>query len=106
MSPGTTADSLVAFRVEAPAAAEDAVVAALWDHRTTGAHVQPGPPGQVVLVAYFTERHGLAAELQAALGDCGVTALAPVPVPDVDWVARFRETFRPFRVGRFQIVPA
>ena len=26
-------------------------------------------------------------------------------MPEVDWVARFREGFRPFRVGRFEIVP-
>jgi ribosomal protein L11 methyltransferase len=106
MSPGTTADTLVAFRVEARAAAEDGVVAALWDQGTTGVHVQAGPPGVVVLVAYFPERPGLEADLRAALGRCGVTALATAPVPDVDWVARFRESFRPFRVGGFQVVPA
>jgi ribosomal protein L11 methyltransferase len=27
-------------------------------------------------------------------------------VPEVDWVARFREGFRSFRVGRFHVVPA
>jgi ribosomal protein L11 methyltransferase len=29
----------------------------------------------------------------------------PSDVPDVDWVARFRETFRPFRAGRFLVTP-
>jgi ribosomal protein L11 methyltransferase len=32
--------------------------------------------------------------------------MTPAPVPDVDWVARFREGFRSFRVGRFHVVPA
>jgi ribosomal protein L11 methyltransferase len=40
-----------------------------------------------------------------------VAALLPearvdeVPVPEVDWVARFRENFRGFDVGRFRIAP-
>jgi ribosomal protein L11 methyltransferase len=29
-----------------------------------------------------------------------------VPVPDVDWVARFRDGFRALRSGRFLIAPA
>ena len=38
MSPGATTDTLVAFRMEAPAAAEDGVVTALWERGTTGVH--------------------------------------------------------------------
>jgi ribosomal protein L11 methyltransferase len=106
MSPGTTDVPLVAFRVEAGADDEDAVVAALWDEGTTGVEVQPGPPGTVVLVAYFPERPGLAADLRSGLPAHGATGIAPASIPDVDWVARFREGFRPFRVGRFHIVPA
>jgi ribosomal protein L11 methyltransferase len=30
----------------------------------------------------------------------------PAEIAVVDWVARFREGFRPFRAGRFRIVPA
>ena len=98
--------ALVAFRLEAPAAAEEAVVTALWERGTSGVHVQPGPPGTVVLVAYFPERPGLAADLRSSLPACGVTHLEPASIPDVDWVARFREGFRAFTVGGFQIVPA
>jgi ribosomal protein L11 methyltransferase len=96
----------VAFRLEAPAAAEEDVVAVLWERGTSGVHVQAGPPGSVVLVAYFTDQPSLAADLQGALSACGVTSFAPVPIPDVDWVAHFREGFRPFDAGGFTIVPA
>ena len=97
---------LVAFRVEAPAAVEDTVIAALWENGTTGLHVQPSAPEVIVLAAYFPDRHGLEADLRASLSPCGVTVLERTPVPDVDWVARFRESFGAFRVGRFHVVPA
>src|SRR5439155_3997852 len=106
MSPGATTDTLVAFRMEAPAAAEDGVVTALWERGTTGVHVQPGSPGTVVLVAYFPDTPGLAAGLRSTLSACGVTHLEPAAIPDVDWVTRFREGFRAFDVGGFHIVPA
>jgi ribosomal protein L11 methyltransferase len=106
MSPGTTDVPLVAFRVEAGADDEDAVVAALWDQGTTGVEVQPGARGTVVLLAYFPERPGLAADLRSGLPAHGATGVAPASIPDVDWVARFREGFRSFRAGRFHIVPA
>jgi ribosomal protein L11 methyltransferase len=32
--------------------------------------------------------------------------IAPAAVPEVDWVARVREGFRPFSAGPFRIVPA
>jgi ribosomal protein L11 methyltransferase len=106
MSPGTTDASLVAFRMDARADDEDALVTALWEQGTTGVEVQPGAPGAVVLVAYFPRRPGLAADLRSGLHAHGATGIAPASIPDVDWVARFREGFRPFRVGRFHIVPA
>jgi ribosomal protein L11 methyltransferase len=105
-SPGTTAAPLAAFRLEVQDDGEDAAVAALWERGTTGVHVQPGPSGKVVLVAYFLERPGLEADLRAGLGERGAVGLERIPVPDVDWVARFREGFRPFRVGGFHVLPA
>ena len=45
MSPGTTDAPLVAFRMEARADDEDALVTALWEQGTTGVEVQPGAPG-------------------------------------------------------------
>jgi ribosomal protein L11 methyltransferase len=91
--------------VEAPAAAEDGVVAALWDLGTAGVHVQPALPGSVVLVAYFPDRPGLGTDLVSSLSALGVTGVQPAAIPDVDWVARFREGFRAFRAGGFHIVP-
>jgi ribosomal protein L11 methyltransferase len=91
--------------VEAPAAAEEAVVAALWELGTSGVHVQTGPPARVVLVAYFPGRPGLAADLGSSLSLLGVTDVQPADIPAVDWVARFREGFRAFHAGGFTIVP-
>jgi ribosomal protein L11 methyltransferase len=106
MNPGAPASTLVAFRFEAPAAAEEAVVTALWECGTTGIHVQAGPPGEVALVAYFINYPTLEADLQRVLAACGVTRFEPAPIPDVDWVARFREGFRAFTVGGFMLAPA
>jgi ribosomal protein L11 methyltransferase len=98
--------ALVAFRMEAAATAEEDVVTALWELGTTGIHVQPGPPGAVLLVAYFRDGPGLADTLRSGLAAHGVREVEPAPIPDVDWVARFREGFRSFAVGGFHIVPA
>jgi ribosomal protein L11 methyltransferase len=106
MSPGTTPDTLAAFRVEAPAAAEEALVTALWERGTSGVHVQGGPGETVILLAYFAVRPGLAAELGSCLRAQGATRVEPAAVPDVDWVARFREGFKAFAAGGFRIVPA
>jgi ribosomal protein L11 methyltransferase len=90
-----------AFRVRVPAADEDSAVAALWEAGTAGIEIRPATGGLVELLSYFPETVPAAA-LSAALPDA---AIEPTAVPDVDWVARFREGFRPFRVGRFLIAP-
>jgi ribosomal protein L11 methyltransferase len=85
--------------VEAPR--EDEAAAALWDSGTCGVEVRPASAGLVELVVYF-EHDPDRPELERALPGARV---ASAPVPEVDWVARFREGFRPFRVGRFLIAP-
>jgi ribosomal protein L11 methyltransferase len=92
--------------MEAAAAAEEDVVTALWECSTSGVQVQPGPGGTIVLMAYFAGAPGLEQDLRSRLAACGVTRLEPAPIPDVDWVARFREGFRAFEVGGFRIVPS
>lgn len=57
------------------------------------------------MLAYFADRDGLAAAMQAALSGLEVE-IAPTEIPEVDWVARVREGFRPFSAGGFRIVPA
>jgi ribosomal protein L11 methyltransferase len=90
-----------ALRVIVEAAREDEAAAALWDHGTCGVEVKPAAAGRVELVAYF-EREP---EPDQLLGALPGAALTLVPVPEVDWVARFREAFRPFQVGRFLVAP-
>jgi ribosomal protein L11 methyltransferase len=90
-----------ALRVIVDAAREDEATAALWDAGTAGVEVRPAADRRVELVAYFGEALDQGALARALPG----AEISPVPVPEVDWVARFREGFRPFRVGRFEVVP-
>src|SRR6185295_2287505 len=75
---------------------QDLVVAQLWELGTSG--IEERPTG---LLAYF-DGEMTAEALRAALPGASVT---PTPVPDVDWVARFREGFRAFAVADFWIAP-
>jgi len=98
---------MIALRITLPAAREDAAVTLLWElgnRRYRGAArcgrrgLSPellSRGGNGVLWARGADRQGPAdATIEAA------------DVPDVDWVARFRDGFRPFSVGTFRIVPA
>jgi ribosomal protein L11 methyltransferase len=83
-------------------AREDEAAALLWERGTAGIEVRPLAPGPLVeLLAYF-EQPPDASELSAALPGARVSTAS---VPEVDWVARFREGFRSFRVGRFVVAP-
>jgi len=90
-----------AISVNVDAAREDEAATALWDHGTCGVEVKAAAAGRVELLAYF-EHAPDREKLESVLPDA---AIAGVPVPEVDWVARFREGFRPFRVGRFLVSP-
>jgi ribosomal protein L11 methyltransferase len=79
-------------------------MALLYEAGTLGVEVQPGVPGEVVLLAYFAT--GSTPDLAEVLSLVSGARVEPSPVPEVDWVARFRETFRAFTAGRFRIVPA
>jgi ribosomal protein L11 methyltransferase len=88
-----------AWRVTVAAADEDLAAAALWESGTAGVEVRPAPGGRVELLAYFEDDTTVPALLPR-----GAT-VDPADVPEVDWVARFREGFRSFRVGRFLVAP-
>ena len=94
-----------AFRVDVRAVDEDETVGFLWEAGTLGIEVQAASEGRVALLAYFDDRT-TPADIVAALlqvADCG--PVEAVAVPEVDWVARFREGFRGFRTGSFEVVP-
>ncbi|HVQ24947.1 MAG TPA: hypothetical protein VMV01_07215, partial [Planctomycetota bacterium] len=80
-----------ALRVIVDAAREDEATAALWDAGTQGVEVKPEREQRVELLAYFGDAPDLDG-LGRALPGASIEA---VPVPEVDWVARFREGFRP-----------
>jgi len=86
------------------AGSEEDASAALWEHGTQGIEVQPRPDGRVGLLAYFTDDM-MPARLASALATIPDNEIEECAVPDVDWVARFREGFGAFSAGRFRIAP-
>lgn len=96
---------VLAFEVTVAADDEDHATALLHAEGTLGIEVRPAGAASLLL-AYFEEAPGLEDVLRSALDACPGASLRPVPVPEVDWVARFRESFRALDVGRFRIVPA
>jgi len=58
-----------------------------------------------VILAYFADEPDLEGRLREALAALRVE-IVPTAIPEVDWVARVREGFRPFSAGSFRIVPA
>jgi ribosomal protein L11 methyltransferase len=90
-----------AFRVTVSGRDEDVATALLWEAGTRGIEVVAAPGEAVALLAYFEDDVGA-----DALGRrLPFAEVAETPVPDVDWVARFRAGFRTFRVGGFAIGP-
>jgi len=95
---------MLAFRVTVSERDEDLATALLWEAGTCGIEVESDPGGRVALLAYFPGEESASADsLRERLPFATVD---PAPVPEVDWVARFREAFRPFAVGGFTVVPS
>jgi ribosomal protein L11 methyltransferase len=94
-----------AFRVTVPVADEDLATALLWEAGTLGIQVDVAGP-DAVLLAYFARGSATAESILVALDSLPVARIENTVVPDVDWAARFRETFRAFHAGSFHIVPA
>ncbi len=92
---------MFAFRLTLPQADEDSATTALWELGSAGAEMRAAAAGRIELLAYFANPPELAA-LRSRLP---LAEIAPVAVPEVDWLSRFREGFQAFRAGRFQIVP-
>jgi ribosomal protein L11 methyltransferase len=79
------------------------VTTALWEAGTLGCEVRSLPDGPGLL-AYFPA--GTTAEdLDARLAGIAHARVEAVAVPEVDWVARFRESFKGFGAGGFWISP-
>ncbi|MCM2254827.1 MAG: 50S ribosomal protein L11 methyltransferase [Vicinamibacteria bacterium] len=76
----------------------------LWDLGTAGVTIEI--TGAVArLLAYFPARAGLEEAIRAALSPWPGAAVEPSAIPDVDWVARFRENFTAFEAPPFRVVP-
>lgn len=96
---------LRAFRLTLYHTDEDRATTLLWAEGTTGVEVRPGPADEIEMVAYFEDRPGLEEALRHEARVLTGARLQPSEVAAVDWVARFREGFRAFRVGPFSVVP-
>jgi ribosomal protein L11 methyltransferase len=77
----------------------------LWELGTAGTQSLGLQDGRAVVLAYFADEGGLEDRLRDASRSLRVE-IAPAEIPEVDWVARVREGFRPFSAGPFRIVPA
>ena len=77
----------------------------LWDLGTAGTQSLGIQDGRAVVLAYFADEGGLEDRLRDASRSLRVE-IVPTAIPEVDWVARVREGFRPFSAGSFRIVPA
>jgi ribosomal protein L11 methyltransferase len=97
--------SAIAYRIVVPASREDDTVALLFELGTLGIETR-ADAGDAVLLAYFDDDSGLALRLAEAFERVPHRELTRVPVPAVDWIARFREGFRPFSAAGFTIAPA
>ena len=99
----TSAAPIRAFLLDFPAEIEDEVVGLLWEMDSLGSVERLAPAGRVSLLDYFP----LAVDvvpLVAWMGERTGT-VSETDVPDVDWVARFRETFRASEHAGFRMVP-
>jgi ribosomal protein L11 methyltransferase len=93
-----------AFRVRVPAEHEDWACAVLSELGTAGVEVRDAGD-EVLLLSYFRDPPG-AGDLEAAMSAVPGASVAPAEVPEVDWVARFREEFHAFSAGPFRVAPA
>jgi ribosomal protein L11 methyltransferase len=93
------------FEVVVPSEDEDSASVALWELGTVGVQVETRPGDRVALTASFPEGARIETALRDALGGVPGATVRPLTLPDVDWVARFREDFRAFEAAGFTVVP-
>lgn len=78
---------------------EEAFVAALWMEGTEGVRTDTAPDGRVRLEAWFAPEAPPFAD-EDAWRQRGVEPAGEEILPDTDWLAHYRETVKPFPVGR------
>jgi ribosomal protein L11 methyltransferase len=94
------------FRIEAPAAEAERLVAALHEAGTLGVEERDLAAGRVVLLAWFSGA-GSRPEILALADEArGVSVEGPEAEPDADWDQVWREGLAPRRVGPLWIRPS
>jgi ribosomal protein L11 methyltransferase len=93
------------FEVVVPSEQEESASVALWETGTVGVLVETRADGRVALTASFPAEPTIEAALRSALAEVPGSTVRPLTLPDVDWVARFREDFRAFDAPGFTVVP-
>jgi ribosomal protein L11 methyltransferase len=93
------------FEVVLPSDREDDASVVLWELGTVGVQVEARPGAFVALTASFPDGPDVETLLRDALSGVSGVTVRPLTLPDVDWVARFREDFRAFDAAGFTVVP-
>ncbi len=93
-----------AWVLSVPDAAEDEASGRIWDLGCTGITIEKSGTDTVRLVCFFAEPEAHEDGMRTLAAAFGSVALR-VPVPNPDWVLRFRQTFVAFDAPPFRIAP-
>jgi ribosomal protein L11 methyltransferase len=93
------------FEIIVPSDHEDDASVVLWELATVGVQVETRPDDRVALTASFPDAPDIETTLRSALAGVADATVRLLTLPDVDWVARFREDFRAFDAAGFTVVP-
>jgi ribosomal protein L11 methyltransferase len=85
----------------APASAEDRLVTELWARGTLGVEIVPRRRRGILVRAYFDAQlsGGVDAAVFWTWGELGARVTSAEPLPDRDWLSRYRSVARLFNLG-------
>jgi ribosomal protein L11 methyltransferase len=101
---GPPVASITAWALHIPEALEDEASGLVWTPGCTGVTIEPAPNHTLRLVCFYDDPEAHTDEIRDVAVALGTTAIR-IQVPNPDWVQKFKETFVPFDVPPFRIVP-
>lgn len=96
--------SITAWALHIPEALEDEASGLVWTPGCTGITIEPAPNHTLRLVCFYDDAEAHTVEVRDVAIALRTTATR-IQVPNPDWVQKFKETFVPFDVPPFRIVP-
>jgi ribosomal protein L11 methyltransferase len=93
--------------------AREAIEYGLMEAGALGTETRDGDPAQIAVIGYFESPPDVEAVRAALLDACHVYAFTPdasfdvriLEVPDRDWLAEWKKSWQPIKVGRFVVAP-